>query len=220
MESQIYLKKKPVLTFSQYVWTKVARSVTNLTSPPFLAIPTFIIFDYHYQVRHGDSYVLLRPPLLLAILFGVILPVVTVLVMRLLGKIDDVHISFRKQRTVPFLWAIASYTLGALVLWLTADGNYLAALLFCYACITLTVMLINFWWKISVHATGLGGPLAGVTLLMGWAVVPLFLLIPLVSWARIYLRAHTLGQVVTGSLFGYGTILFLLLVVFQFPTWI
>lgn len=216
MESQILLKSKPRLALSTLVWTKLARTITNLTSPPFLAIPTLLGFDYYYQERQGVTATLFRPSQILALLFGIALPILIIIVLRLLHKIDDIHVSLRKQRTVPFICAIGSYALGAALLSLRPDGGILAVLLFGYASTTLIVMLINFRWKISVHATGLGGPLAAITLLLGWVVLPLFLLVPLVGWARVYLKAHTLAQVVAGSLFGYFSILFQLGILFHY----
>lgn len=216
MESQILLKQETRLAFSRLVWLKVARSITNLTSPPFLAIPTLLGFDYYYQQRRGANPLLFGTAQLIALFFGIILPILIILILRLCHKIDDIHISLRKQRTTPFLCAIGSYLLGTVLLSLREDGRCLAALLFCYTSTTLIVMLINFRWKISVHATGLGGPLAAVTLLLGWMVLPLFLLVPLVGWARVFLKAHTLAQVVAGSFFGYFSILFQLGVVFGY----
>jgi membrane-associated phospholipid phosphatase len=216
MESQILLKREPKLALSTLVWTKLARTITNLTSPPFLAIPTLLGFDYYYQERQGGTASLFRPSQIIALFFGIALPIFIIIVLRLLHKIDDIHVSLRKQRTVPFICAIVSYALGAALLSLRPDGAILATLLFGYASTTLIVMLINFRWKISVHATGLGGPLAAITLLLGWIVLPLFLLIPVVGWARVYLKAHTLAQVVAGSLFGYFSILFQLAILFRY----
>jgi membrane-associated phospholipid phosphatase len=39
-------------------------------------------------------------------------------------------------------------------------------------------------------------------LMLGPAWLPLLLLIPAVGWSRVVLRAHTVAQVVAGSLFG------------------
>jgi membrane-associated phospholipid phosphatase len=38
--------------------------------------------------------------------------------------------------------------------------------------------------------------------MLGPAWLPLVLLIPAVGWSRVVLRAHTMAQVVAGSLFG------------------
>jgi len=46
-------------------------------------------------------------------------------------------------------------------------------------------------------------------------VAPLWLLVALVAWARVHLRAHTLGQVLAGSLLGYFFTLFLFIFVFH-----
>jgi membrane-associated phospholipid phosphatase len=41
-----------------------------------------------------------------------------------------------------------------------------------------------------------------VTMISGW-FAPLFFLIPLISWSRLRLKAHTMGQVVAGTIVGF-----------------
>jgi membrane-associated phospholipid phosphatase len=63
-------------------------------------------------------------------------------------------------------------------------------------------MLINSRWKISAHSAGLSGPLTVLAWIFGFKTLPLFLLIPLVGWSRLYLKAHTFWQVVAGTVLG------------------
>ena len=73
----------------------------------------------------------------------------------------------------------------------------------------LAVAIINRWWKISAHLTGIGGLLGGicsfslcyVTLPIG-LIITVLLLSLLLMYARLYLQAHTPMQVVCGYLLG------------------
>ena len=64
--------------------------------------------------------------------------------------------------------------------------------------------LVTMRWKISLHAMGLWACFAIVIALYGssgwWAVVPA----GLVSWARLVLRAHSVSQILVGSIVGAG----------------
>jgi membrane-associated phospholipid phosphatase len=60
---------------------------------------------------------------------------------------------------------------------------------------------VTLYWKISVHAAGAAGVATLVTALVGVPAV-VFLPVLLVAWSRLYLRRHTLSQVVAGGLLG------------------
>jgi membrane-associated phospholipid phosphatase len=71
------------------------------------------------------------------------------------------------------------------------------------------VTIINHWWKISAHLTGIGGLLGGVcSFAMNYARLPLGMIIALLvvslllMYARIYLNAHSPMQVVCGFILG------------------
>jgi len=218
MSGQTHLEKETSYRAPGNGWTRFARIVTNVTVPPFLAIPTYIVLGSYDQERIGSSYNLFIS-LIIAITFSFTVPVITVLVLRSQQKVSDVHITIREQRTVPFLITIVSYIIGSGLLWLVSGPSRLAATMLCYTTISIAIMLINFYWKISVHAAGVGGPLAALTLTIGWVAVPFFILIPLVDWARVYLKAHTVGQVVAGSFLGYFATLLQILLLFRPVGW-
>jgi membrane-associated phospholipid phosphatase len=71
-----------------------------------------------------------------------------------------------------------------------------------YTLNTTIVGIITRWWKISTHATGIAAPLTVLYAHFGVAPLPFFVLIPLVGWARVYLKAHTLLQVLAGTALG------------------
>ena len=78
-----------------------------------------------------------------------------------------------------------------------------------YTLSTLVVQYITRYWKISTHALGITAPLVALTLLYGNRTLPFLILIPMVCWARVYLKAHTLLQVIAGAALGtVSTVLF------------
>lgn len=204
----------------QSLWrVKAARIISNITAPPFLAVPVYIVFGlYDQNLRTLPTNQTLEA-VGTALFFGVIFPILFVIYLKSRNLVSDFHIPIREQRTLPYAASILSYIIGfGLVLW-QVGGGALSAVMLCTLLASTIIMIINFWWKISAHATGVGAPLAALVLAFGWTIAPLFLLIPVVGWARVYLKAHTLGQVIAGTLFGFGFTAVLLVTLFVPNHW-
>ena len=75
------------------------------------------------------------------------------------------------------------------------------------------IFLINFFWKISAHMAGIGGLCGGVfacALSFQSNPVALICILILISgafgYSRLYLRAHTMGQVICGYVLGFACV--------------
>ena len=140
--------------------------------------------------------------------------------MRLRGEIGSLEIRDRTKRTEPFLVVLGA---GALALLLTSSlslqGRFLlAALIGCHLLNTALLLGITRGWKISVHCASVAGALSTLafvryhvpgavmnTTAIGGTVLGLGLVfVPLLLWARVRSRAHTLGQATAGTLLGLG----------------
>ncbi|WP_162005189.1 phosphatase PAP2 family protein [Dictyobacter vulcani] len=102
----------------------------------------------------------------------------------------------------PFLFGIASSLLGFLVLHLINGQKNLESVLLLVSISGLLMMVITFWWKISMHASALAAAVTALSMVYGRVMLPAFLLVVLVSWSRVKLHRHTLAQVIAGSLVG------------------
>ncbi|MBI2593968.1 hypothetical protein HYW44_04995 [Candidatus Daviesbacteria bacterium] len=60
--------------------------------------------------------------------------------------------------------------------------------------------VITVFWKISIHMVLDTTGVLVANLLFDWQLWPLFILIPIVAWARLKLKRHTLPQLVAGVL--------------------
>jgi membrane-associated phospholipid phosphatase len=116
------------------------------------------------------------------------------------GLISDFNVSERQERTKPFVGAAASYLAGGAALLFLKAPTIIIALMLCYACNTVIMLLITLRWKISIHASGIAGPTTALVYGIGtWTAVFFILLIP-VGWARMQLKAHTPWQILAGAL--------------------
>lgn len=92
------------------------------------------------------------------------------------------------------------------------------ALMFGATLLVISVLLINLFWKISAHMTGIGG-LCGMMLAVSYRlqinlhliIILLFLIAGLVAFSRLKLSAHNPAQVYIGFLLGVSVQLILFL---------
>jgi membrane-associated phospholipid phosphatase len=133
------------------------------------------------------------------LLFYAIAPVLSVFYLYLSGRISDFDMSDRLERSRAFLIFVLIDLLAAIVLTLAHSAVQLVAIAWGLFIATGAIMIITRWWKISTHAFGVTGPFAVMYLLFGLAPLPYVIIVPLVWWARVYLRAHTPAQVLAGA---------------------
>lgn len=138
----------------------------------------------------------------LAALFVCVLPLMVLLVLVRLGKVTDHHVSDRKQRAPVLLMALGCIAVGLLVLGAVDAPESVFAMVLAVVGGVAVLAVVSPFWKMSGHAAALSCAAVVSVLMLGAAWAPLLLLIPAVSWSRVVLRAHSLAQVVAGSLFG------------------
>jgi len=120
------------------------------------------------------------------------------------GRIKSIDIDLREKRVLPLFLGGLNFLAGFLLLkWLGAP-NLVTGLMFCYGTNTIILVLITRYWKVSLHASGVAGPITGLFLMFGMTASPCFALIPLVSVSRVILKKHTPMQVTIGSILGVG----------------
>ena len=92
--------------------------------------------------------------------------------------------------------------LGFLTLTLLHADALVRGLMFCYMTNTIITIIITRYWKISIHAMGIGGPIAALWIAgFKFPIIGLIILLS-VSYARVILKAHSINQVVAGSIAG------------------
>ena len=138
----------------------------------------------------------------LAALFVCVLPLAVLLVRVRLGKVTDHHVSDRKQRAPVLLMALGCIAVGLLVLGAVDAPKSVIAMVLAVVGGVAVLAVVSPFWKMSGHAAAVSCAAVVSVLMLGAAWTPLLLLVPAVSWSRVVLRAHSLAQVVAGSLFG------------------
>ena len=199
---------------------KIAETISTLTQPPIITIPLFLIICMVLSFENGafsfSKFITLE---LISLVFTSLLPMAIILLWA--KRINtDRDISNREDRFVPLVVGIVSYFIGVLVSLILNADNFLTLLLLCYAVNTGVVLLITFKWKISVHTTGISGPIAALILLLGPIGAAFGVIYPIVIWSRVLLKKHTLAQAICGGVQGFFLTvveMYLYMIVFAMP---
>jgi membrane-associated phospholipid phosphatase len=175
---------------------RLAHLVSIVLAPSTISLPFILLVALYHasNVREALLYALLT------LFFLSIGPLLYIVLGVKLGKLSDVDVSHRSERYGPFLFGISSVVLGLLALLRLQGPQDLQTVLIITAVSGVIMMVITLWWKISIHASSMGGAATVLTALYGSIMLPTFLLLVLVSWSRVALRRHTVLQVVAGSL--------------------
>ncbi len=118
------------------------------------------------------------------------------------GRVGSLDLDLREERTKPFIVGVASNVVGFIAVYLLDAPPLVTWLMFCYVTNTLLVQVITRRWKVSIHATSIGGAVIAWAFQFGAMIAPWFVLVPIVGISRVVLHKHTTGQVIVGSLIG------------------
>lgn len=195
----------------QQIFNILSKAFSILLYPLFM--PTYGMGLYMLAMHHRtpnlpNAYIWVA--IVGTLVITALIPIVLLLILWKRGNISSLHIDNAKERTTPYVYSLICYgfwcyfvgvTLHMPLVWLVvAIGS---------TCALLAVTIINHWWKISAHLTGMGGLLGGIcSLALYYSALPTTLIIItltislLLMYARLYMNAHTPAQVVAGYLLG------------------
>ncbi len=182
---------------------RFAELISNAAYPTLVSIPAFILINIFFLNLY-DFLIITS----ICIIFAGILPIILVLWWLKSkngnGAEIDMDIPDREERFYPLLIVITCYAVGTILLYLLSAPLITTVLMFCYFSNTLAVFFINFYWKISIHAMGITGPVVALTYVYGSIGALFGLIIPFVMWSRLYLKEHTFSQIIMGVLLGFS----------------
>ncbi|NTV92729.1 MAG: phosphatase PAP2 family protein [Chlorobiaceae bacterium] len=132
-----------------------------------------------------------------------VVPMLLIFGLKKIGKVSDYNISFREQRFLPLLVLTGVNLLGYELLKQVDAPRLLTGILLFNAVNSVFILLVTLQWKISIHLFTLSSSIAMLTIQFGSLSLWLLLLIPLLMWSRIYLKAHNFMQTLIGSIIGF-----------------
>jgi hypothetical protein len=191
---------------------RIAQFLSILFHPLWMPLLIYVIVrwmdPYFIAPTNADAFVLAL------LIINIIAPAVSILFMIKYGMVSGIELRERKERLGPYLLVILYYCISySLLRW---QGPILPKEVFSFVLaviVSLVVsLMINQYWKISVHMLGQGGVfgsllalksvhMADVTMI---AIFTIFMA-ALTGYSRVKLEAHTHAQVYAG--FTLGTII-------------
>ena len=174
---------------------KIARVVSNILNPFLVCFITVVLLVTHTV----DSFSSAARWTAIALVFSVIPVFAFILVQVRRKKLDSIFPEGQGQRRVIYALASAISALGY-VMMLRFSAPRLLAVSFLAGMLTVIVfMLINLYWKISLHTAFISAASVVLTVVYGAGAAWLFAILPVIGWSRLTLKLHTLTQVIVGA---------------------
>lgn len=143
------------------------------------------------------------------VLYTIVIPLLSLGVLRSLGCVSDWRVDERRERLWPLLIGIVCYVLCALTMAKIPSAIFLQKFMIAAACCEALCLAVTFYWKISLHLTAMGAVVAMFVIMniagVGNLLVPLLAAVlcsGLLASARLYLGCHNGAQILVG--FGAG----------------
>jgi len=175
---------------------RLARWTSILFDSSVLSIPIFLAFGWIDAGTIGLGWAIL----ILIIVTGI--PLAYLVIGLRYGWVSDMEMTQRSERPRFILISLSSDVLALLVLLFLHGPHLLSVIVLTYFCLAITMLTISRFWKISLHMAGVGGFSTALLYVFGIPMLWVFLSLPLVAWARLHRRKHTLAQLVTGAIAG------------------
>jgi membrane-associated phospholipid phosphatase len=176
----------------------LARMISFIFNPLWFSILFIIYLVTTKGYSKGDSIGII----IAGSLSAFILPVLIIGYMVKTGKTTTMDIPERSKRIVPFGIFSLIYLITFIVSVSVGLPGVFNAVLFAIFANTLLYGVITLWWKISIHCAGIAGYLSATTLILGHRHLILWLIVPILCWSRVRLKAHTSLQVIAGAILG------------------
>lgn len=192
----------------------ISRIFSTLLSP--LLMPTYIIFLALWATVLRYLPTGTRVVVLLVVCgITCLLPMMVIAIMHNLKIIDDRRLVDRRERLLPYMAATLCYVGAGVYLTSIHMQQWAVAPVWGAAAACAAALVVNLWWKISAHMTGIGGLLAFAVSLrsdglgaadMQPVICALILLSGALGTSRIYLDRHSFWQVVAGFALGFALV--------------
>lgn len=185
-----------------------ARALSSIFRPQYFPLVGFLaLFLFTYLSLLPLSF---KALIMIIVLMGtLLLPRLTIRIWRQTNGLKLHHLRLREHRSFPYLVFLLFYAFTLHFLARFHLPFYMGGILVSSLMIQAACLLINIWWKISVHSAGAGGiigALIAFSLLFNfnpvWWLSLCIIIAGLVGSSRMLLRQHTLWQVLAGTFLG------------------
>ena len=177
---------------------KLAKIISYLFIPPINLLVTFIVLADQIYIDPQMK----MTTIIIAAVFGVILPISVFIYLRKKGKIINDDATIKDERNLPYIIGLG-LAINALILsFIYGLHPLILALWGAYSLIQIAMIITNLYWKISAHLIGVGIPFATFFFLFQTNSLVLLIIPIVVGWSRLKLKVHTPMQILAGFFLG------------------
>jgi len=205
--------------------TIFSKVISIIFHPVFTVVYSYLIY-FNIQNIYNQMLFLAAPKIYWALLFFLFLmvvffPLATIYIMYRNKSISSMSIPIRKER-LPVLILVTIYYLMTYYIFRYWNSTLLnlfqpyLSFLFAGLVLIVTLTAITYFWKISLHSSSIsalcGGMMAETLIAhpvggqeqVFYINMALLVFIGLVSFSRLFLKAHTLSQTIAGIVLGFS----------------
>lgn len=181
---------------------KLARALSILLGPQ-VWLPLLITSILLKSGLTSSQLSILFPGL---VIFQIFVPLISVYIALRLKKVTGWDLPKREERYWFLILTLVSYLFSIALIYFFGN-KFLLNLSLIFFVLIIVISIITYFWKISLHASiNTVGPIL-LNFLFSWQLPWLYLSVPLVYWARLKLKRHTLWQLIAGSIISGGAFL-------------
>lgn len=174
-----------------------ARIISFLLGPVFtlFPIPFILVSKFSQDYAYALKWAIFSYAFILAVALFVVIGV-------MMGVFTNFDVSKREQRPLLFsfsAFAIFCYSLSLVVL---NGPKVLFVALFAIILGLIAIVFVNKWIKASIHLATFTSVMLFIGIIYEGYFFLLLGLIPLLAWARIKMKEHTLMETVIGTILG------------------
>jgi membrane-associated phospholipid phosphatase len=200
---------------------KIIAQILSILFHPLL-IPVYALLQMNLMPFFYPGAETLRHVLIFGSMFLLVVPpIIWYVILHKLKIVESWRAKTRKERIWPYLFTILSYLLVSIICYLLVVDYGFSQLWYGATVALIVVFLVNFFWKINAHATGMGswtGMLIFLSIFNGFSLLSQIIVVllssGLIGWSRLKLDAHTPSQVFFGFLLGLICVGFLPFLIF------
>ncbi len=183
-------------TFSSGFRGQLALGISVIFSPFLVPILTAMCVVQKYAGTRAEALLWLT----IMVVFVTLLPISGIVALYWASKVSDLHLQAKEERLIPLSFTLASMIVGTIILHRIDASRELVWAGIAYIANSVVFSAITPLWKISFHTSVTTGCLMVLVFLVNSTLGWLFLVVPLIAWARVYRKRHTLLQTVVGTL--------------------
>ena len=178
---------------------RLANFISIFVAPPTMAIVATISLSLWSPI--GLGFLSVPTTMLVCFLCFALFPFLSIIYFNR-RKGHDLYVSKREARTPLYLIAILSYLFAAVIFLITGTKIMFLLALGSFF-VSIALMGINLFWKVSIHCAGVSGPIFALICVFGVNAIPLTSIVGLVGWSRLELKNHTFAQTLVGTLIAF-----------------